>query len=264
MRAEIPAYADDVLPFGAPAVRFGHVDNSCPNPALRLGGGAELPDGVAWPMLNDLPMHLLAVVDLTAVADEDQSGLLPTEGCLYFFADLVRGLWLPGSAGLVMYVRESPGTFPMQFREATPADDQFGLPSTIPEQRQALAYAQWTLPDLFETCLGVLWWEPARDPATHSFDIYGDFIRIGEEQMLGWPSLQQLSMHAMCESEASGVDIRDVPPEVANQWKLLLQYNYDGDGAISALDMGTLYYWIREADLRAKRFDKVLFIGQFQ
>ena len=43
MRAEIVAYADDVLPFGAPAVRFGHVDNSCPNPALRLGGGAELP-----------------------------------------------------------------------------------------------------------------------------------------------------------------------------------------------------------------------------
>jgi hypothetical protein len=54
MRAEISAYADDVLPFGAPAVRFGHVDNSRPNPALRLGGGADLPDAMPWPVMNDL------------------------------------------------------------------------------------------------------------------------------------------------------------------------------------------------------------------
>ena len=264
MRAEIPAYANDVLPFGAPAVRFGHIDNGCPNPALRLGGGAELPDGVAWPVLNDLPMHLLAVVDLTAVADEDHAGLLPTDGCLYFFADLVRGLWQPGSAGLVMHVSEPPGTFPMQFREAQPADDRFDLPSTIPEQRQALAYAQWTLPDLFEACVGRLWSEPARDPATNSFHTYGEFIRTAEEQMLGWPSLRQGPMQARCESEVSGVEERDVPAEVADQWKLLLQYTYDGDQTIGFLETGTLYYWIREADLRTKRFDKAVLIGQFE
>jgi hypothetical protein len=45
IRAAIPAYADDVLPFGVPAVRFGHVDNSCPNPALRLGGGEDSQTG---------------------------------------------------------------------------------------------------------------------------------------------------------------------------------------------------------------------------
>ena len=264
MRAEIAAYADDVLPFGAPAVRFGHVDNSCPNPALRLGGGAELPVGIGWPVMNDLPMHFLAVVDLAAAAEEDQTGLLPTEGCLYFFADLVRGLWRPGSAGLVMHVLEPPGTFPMQFREANPADDQFALPSTIPEQRQVSAYAQWTLPDLFEDCLGDLWYGPDRNPESDDFDKYGEFIRIAEEQMLGWPSLRQGSMQAVCESEASGIDIGDVPAELADQWKLLLQYTYNGDETISALELGTLYYWIREADLRAQRFDKAILISQFE
>lgn len=264
MRTEISAYADDVLPFGASAVRFGHVDNSCPNPAIRLGGGAELPNGIAWPLMDDVPMHFLAAVDLAAAAEEDQSGILPAEGCLLFFADLASRPWRPGSAGLVIHVLEPAGTFPMQFREADPADERFLLPSTIPEQRQVAAYAQWTLPDPFEDCLGDLWYGPDRNPASRDFDTYVEFIRTGEEQMLGWPSLRQSSMQAECESRASGVDIRDVPAELAGQWRLLLQFTYDADEAIRLLEMGTLYFWIREGDLREGRFDKAILISQFE
>ena len=83
--------------------------------------------------------------------------------------------------------------------------------------------------------------DPTETPKATTSDKYGEFIRIGEEQMLGWPSLRQGSMQAVCESEASGIDIGDVPAELADQWKLLLQYTYNGDETISALDTGTLH-----------------------
>jgi uncharacterized protein YwqG len=269
MRTDMPAYANDVLPFGLPAIRFEAEDLTCSRPALRLGGGAELAPELRWPHRDGLPMHMLAVVDCELVAGHDLSGILPTTGRLYFFADLVDGLYRGNSPGVVMHVVEPLGAFRTRYREAVAADERLGLSSTIRERRYRSAYAQWTLPDVFETCIGDLWTQPERDPDRDSFADFADFINLADEQMLGWPNLRQNAMQQQCERGSTGLGERndvdvDVSDDSVQQWRLLLQYGYDGDQSIAAFDLGTLYFWIRESDLLERNFDNVWTIAQFE
>jgi uncharacterized protein YwqG len=48
----------------------------------------------------------------------------------------------------------------------------------------------------------------------------------------------------------------------AFDWRLLLQIDTDNDACMMWGDCGTIYYWIREEDLRARNFDKSWLILQ--
>jgi uncharacterized protein YwqG len=45
-------------------------------------------------------------------------------------------------------------------------------------------------------------------------------------------------------------------------WRLLMQLDSDDEAGMMWGDAGRLYFWIREADLRERRFDKVWLILQ--
>jgi hypothetical protein len=85
-------------------------------------------------------------------------------------------------------------------------------------------------------------------------------------QLLGWPHLLQGSMHWQCQEE-SGAAAGLPAPEwdellagtQAADWQLLLQLGSDEtyDARWCWGDAGALYFWIRRADLVARRFGNV-------
>jgi uncharacterized protein YwqG len=58
--------------------------------------------------------------------------------------------------------------------------------------------------------------------------------------------------------EAKGNKLRSA----ANDWRLLLQLDSDPMADFGWADSGRLYFWIRKADLAAKRFDRCWLILQ--
>ncbi|HEX5782369.1 MAG TPA: DUF1963 domain-containing protein [Solirubrobacteraceae bacterium] len=67
----------------------------------RLGGRAELPEGMPWPHCEGRPLTHLATIALPELPDFEGRELLPAEGDLVFFADLsYEGeLWEPTIVG---------------------------------------------------------------------------------------------------------------------------------------------------------------------
>jgi hypothetical protein len=56
-----------------------------PTGASRFGGHPDLPEVVAWPEADGVPMELIAQIDLAEAAPHDADGLLPPKGTLIFF-----------------------------------------------------------------------------------------------------------------------------------------------------------------------------------
>jgi uncharacterized protein YwqG len=46
------------------------------------------------------------------------------------------------------------------------------------------------------------------------------------------------------------------------EWRLLLQVDTDDDAKMMWGDAGRIYFWIRDEDLRARRFDKTWLVFQ--
>ena len=86
-------------------------------------------------------------------------------------------------------------------------------------------------------------------------------------RMFGWPDVIQNPIRLWCQLVSNGVAVdtaegwRDPRVEGlrrgASEWRLLLQIDTDEDVGWMWGDSGRVYYWIREQDLRAGRFEKV-------
>jgi len=101
-------------------------------------------------------------------------------------------------------------------------------------------------------------------------DAYVDLVeRItpGEQihRVLGWPDQIQADMQLECQLVTHGLYVGDETgfddPRArelargAEDWRLLLQLDSDETIGMMWGDVGRLYWWIREADLRTRRFD---------
>jgi uncharacterized protein YwqG len=70
---------------------------------------------------------------------------------------------------------------------------------------------------------------------------------------------------------ARGCDLREVGEddptpaelEAAQDWRLLLQVDSDPGAGFDWIQNGRLYFWIREADARARDFTRVFGLAQF-
>jgi uncharacterized protein YwqG len=97
---------------------------------------------------------------------------------------------------------------------------------------------------------------PPHDPPVH---------RLG-----GVPHEIQNPMEAECELVRRGEDPHALPyarqEEVAGEakarWRLLLQVDSDDAAGLMWGDAGMLYYWIRDDDLAARRFDRAWCVMQ--
>ena len=91
-------------------------------------------------------------------------------------------------------------------------------------------------------------------------------------KLLGYPEPIQNEMEGECATASSGIYMGDAKGEedprykaleaTKRDWHLLLQVDSDDTADMMWGDAGRLYFWIRDQDLRALRFDKSWMIFQ--
>ena len=174
-------------------------------------------------------------------------------------ADVQDGLVAPGDHA---DREEMPGVVVL---EALP---ELALPAPFPEEVHAMglseaeAEAYWRLTEDLEREGARVPAEVAEAPGTAR---YPPVHRLG-----GVPHEIQNPMEAECELVRRGEDPHALPysrqQEVAEEakarWRLLLQVDSDEAAGLMWGDAGMLYYWIRDDDLAARRFDRAWCVMQ--
>jgi hypothetical protein len=246
-----------ILALARPSVRLvsePRAESEIPVGASKLGGRPDLPARTAWPRRKRRPLGFVAQLDLATL--EAPGDVLPREGLLSFFyekKELVFGS--PGeedgwrvvftAPGKKLVRRESPGGTPWKAcRLAT-------FPElTLPPIRSALARS--LSPAVFKRyvkLMEILERDYRRPPLTE-----GEVHRV-----LGHPDAIQGDMTRRMEYELAGVDL-EAPTERlearARTWRLLLQVDSDDEAGMMWGDLGRLYFWLRERDLAASRFER--------
>ena len=229
----------------------------------RLGGGAALPKGMQWPTWKGRPQALLAQIVLAEAAALDSDCVLPTSGRLLFFYDSEQETWGFDPA--------DRGSWSVAFVETDQPTEPFVDPGFFRSVPLSLK-AEIDLPPWeslwFESC-GLEGDEVDRymDLRTHVSG--GDLIH----KLLGYPDPVQNEMQTECQLVSNGIYCGDADgyrsaraealrPGAAD-WRLLLQVDSEEDRAgMMWGDVGRVYFWIRDQDLRMRNFDAVWCILQ--
>jgi uncharacterized protein YwqG len=257
-------------------------EDSLPVGSSKLGGRPDLPPGLAWPTRPPFPAEVsrgdrplafvaqIALVDIAAVGGTDLE--LPTSGLLSFFYDgeeLVYGsspedrerfrlMWFDDGA---LQRREPPQTLRDRFnavrlsaqaRDCIPSRDSFA----VYELFHGLADAGFNR-DKFDDFI--------------SEDERGEYSNRGHA-LGGWPAVIQSQMETECQFVTNGIftggpegfrseRAAQLRPGAAD-WRLILQVDSDSRAGWMWGDVGRLYVWMREQDVRARRFDRCWTIMQ--
>jgi uncharacterized protein YwqG len=260
LREYLGIKADTVLLHREPSIRLiGAGPAAAAGRGSRFGGRALLPPGMQWPYHNDNPLSFLGEIRM----GEDLRLSETAPRLLTFFYDLIEEPWGfdPAHAGGWRVIPVDPET--AEEVDAPQGTESFETLSLAPRETV-------TVPDLAEPVVAHLFapdWTDAR--------AYWRAVGDSEEprhRMFGWPDLIQNPMQLECQLATNGISaggpegFRDPRVEQlrdgAADWRLLLQIDSDDDAGWMWGDVGRLYFWIRDADLRAGRFDKVWMIQQ--
>jgi uncharacterized protein YwqG len=221
-----------------PSVRlFPSPKSKPPLGGTRAGGRPDLPDGVEWPRSQetDEPMPFLLQVNLAEEAPFDVEGVLPKAGLLSFFFYTVDED--SGEEGRVLY-----------FADLTRLKTRKRWPDELPDEMRyrdvpLVPRPEWTLPS-------------RRAVELDDFEAYSQLLRRVEQaqgidsttgdgfQLLGNPQFIQ-------------------PGELKKNQSLLLQVSPDywneGDSCTGMAwgDGGSVYYVMKDADLKAATFGRV-------
>jgi Domain of unknown function (DUF1963) len=221
-----------------------------------FGGAPALPRGVAWPANGGKPLAFLACVDLESLAETAAVPWLPSSGRLSFFYDVENQPWgfdpkdRGGWAVMLADHEQLPASPPLAH----------GLRRRSIAFQRISTYPSWERPEV--SALGLTDAE-AESLADLGGSAYGDLPR---HQMGGFPSpVQGDEMELECQlvsnglycGDASGYQSPDAAPlrSGAKDWRLLLQIDSDDDFGVMWGDVGVLYFWIKESDARARRFE---------
>jgi uncharacterized protein YwqG len=251
-----PADAEVINSVLLPAITFVQSPRTDGRIALRLGGAACLPESIAWPRNGDRELFFVAAVDLTVVGNLEAGDALPRSGFLFFFFDIVSQSW-----GLE--IDDALSASP-RHRHPHATDSQYMFQNYIDPAEVHDAAATWTMPMSFEPCVA-----STAFGSWHGDDYFArraDFTAIWDSQpmgfqMLGWPYyVQPNSRQRSVASDATGKPLEALTDDEVAEWRLLMQFNkWDEYGGTNwgGPGGGMLEFWIRDVDLRARRFDRV-------
>ena len=233
--------------------------NNCnaPLPAgcSKYGGRPDVPADFQWPHDNNgRPLSLLLQIDCAALAPLDHEGILPASGHLYFFYELSQMDWDGTENDVRVIYNDLPSSqlHPLDFPENL-ADEyqlkewplQFTHGSSIP-----------TIEELSQ-----LTDEPFNEEDED--ERYEAFDRLWKESLIGIGSIGSMLGFA---SLIQDPIVDDLSSEV-----LLLQLDSNGEywreddetpHDLLFGDDGSIYFYIKREDLRARRFDKIKFALQ--
>jgi len=264
-------YAPAVAELVRPAVQLS--TRKVPTAALaigqsRIGGVPDLPARFTWPSYQGKHLAFVAQIDMGDVARVMPDGPLPKKGQLWFFYAWDQTHWGfdPKDAGSSVVHYETDAQL---VRRALPAD--------IPDEGRFASCAV-----TFRAYADIPDGSDPRNPTYKSDDAtqdrYGDArsnvasIGVTSHKLLGHPEPIQNPMEIECATVTNGVYMGDARGHehprfreleaTQYDWRLLMQVDTDAAAEMMLGDTGRLYFWIRDQDLRARRFDKTWMIFQ--
>lgn len=231
----------------------------------KFGGRPSLPTSWQWPRYTNeygeeqfLPF--LLQINCEELAPCDTDNLLPHEGMFYLFYDLVNQPWLNGPGAQLLYT-------PTPAVELTPAEYPDGLADTQRLHEMGVNFSNYpSIPDWddYNSLLG------GDDNASNytDWDIiepqlesWGYPTVESDGRLLGYARLIQNGIAELCESRARGDKPESYSPESAREWILLLQLDSVDEPEIEVPfgDCGSLYFYIRQSDLKRRDFSHIQF-----
>lgn len=268
--AGLRKYSDSLLAMVRPSVRLVVDAASVNDRSTRLGGVPDLPASTTWPRNGQGPLSFIAQVDLADVAQFDVQGLLPRTGLLSFFYDAVRQqAWgfdpADHGSAAVIYTPKSVATDRLEPPADLSSEGVFNAVELRPQNE--LTLPPWESYDV-ET-LGMTQEEGfAYAEVLYPEDDEDDVIH----RLLGHPQPIQGDMQVECQLVTNGLycgnstgyeDPRAVGLRSgAAEWRLLLQVDSQDEAGMMWGDVGRLYYWMNESDLRARAWESSWLILQ--
>jgi uncharacterized protein YwqG len=234
--------------------------------ASRMGGAPDLPARFRWPTYAGKHLAFVAQIDLGEVARVMPDGPLPKRGHLWFFYAPDQEHWGfdPKDAGSSVVHYEADARL---VRRA--------LPDDLPEEGRFAPCAVRLRPyeDIPDGT-------DARNPTAGADettqgrydDARSSVTSATSHKLLGYPEPIQDAMEIECAMVTNGVYMGDANgyqhprfkelDATKYDWRLLLQIDSDDAAKMMWGDAGRLYFWIRDQDLRERRFNKTWMIYQ--
>ena len=241
---------DDWLKRFEPFVKAGATLNETPNKTFsKFGGLPVVPDGFVWPESNGVPIPFLLQLDLSEINPHGELPGFPTDGLMYVFVDNKK----------VNFEDEAPVDFGDPYKEG----DTFKIlffekseslsPATRPDNLKTIYKEFHVTPSITQTY-------PDVEDCEEAFKIYCDRPSGGmddEYDRLQWERVGNLMLGGWgAYIQGGGLKYRNERDN--GNWILLLQLaSRDDDENFIWGDDGNLYFFIRESDLAAKKFDNV-------
>jgi len=238
--------------------------------ASRIGGVPDLPPGLAWPRHEGAPLAFLAQFDLAEVAHVVPVSPLPRVGHLWFFYDAKNyaGTYGPSNGRDAIVLHEPGGAL---VKADVPVD--LSKESRFPSCAVTLE-AYEDIPDPSNE----RWLDALLDEDGARSEAYGEIqaeLESGAHgdthKLLGYAGTVQDVMELECQLASHGIKypLRGKQADRAKEleggapdWRLLFQVESDGHAKMMWGDAGRLYFWIRDEDLRAARFDRTWVVFQ--
>jgi uncharacterized protein YwqG len=233
----------------------------------HFGGSPNLPAGTPWPERNGRPLALVARLSLPELQQSRRIDWLPQIGALLFFYDVEDQAWGfdPNDRGYcaVMHVPDLAAPVASSTLQAA---DEFMARRIVAFQRID------TLPSAENDAIRDLAFSD--DEADAYVELHdAPFRGMPKHQVSGRPSaVQGDSMELECQLVTNGLYCGDPSgyedPRAkalepgAKDWRLLLQVDSDDDLGMMWGDMGMLYFFVREQDAKAGRFDNAWMVLQ--
>lgn len=277
------SHADQVLSATQPAVALTTSrvnEEEIPLGASKFGGLPHVPKRFSWPRRDRQPLMFLAQINLADVPRGHlEPGLLPDNGTLYFFYDV-----LSDASGLH---HEDRGSFLVIYEDGSnPRTKRQKPPKAKRKGVHDYALDQWSRN---RSCRVSLSESVSLDPEAvfaieeHIQESQVDsmlelhdqiFFRFhgrhgnGVHRLFGHPDQIQGPVWEYCQRNFMKLFPEAAQPEGPqnaaetlrhgqDDWRLLLQIDSDDNADWMWGDAGSLYFCIREQDLRAWNFDRV-------
>lgn len=241
-------------------------EGGCAPGASKMGGCPDLPVGMAWPrMPGGTAMSFIAQINFAQVHPCDTEGRLPRKGMLWFFYDcsddgMPWGYDPKDADGWkVIYAEDA---------ELEPAEEPDDLEVTFSEARISFESRIDLLGTDSDICDDL-------DLPDEEMDDYFDWMDEREgacNKLLGHSDNIQGGMELECEYVTNGIYCGDPSGyekakrlglnKNAAHWNLLMQVESNEELGMMWGDMGRLYLWITEEDLKARRFENSWLILQ--
>jgi uncharacterized protein YwqG len=245
----------------APAVHLVPAASATP---CYFGGEPTLPAGVAWPAKDGQPLTFLAAIDLPSIAEVLAIDWLPPTGRLLFFYEAEGQPWGfdPKDRGgwAVIHAQDAGAS-------TTPPDLARTLPRRFVSPRRIASPPSYERPEVEALKLSE---GDSEALIEFGIDLYGD---APKHQIGGYPQpIQGDGMELECQTVSHGIYAGEPSAyedprakaleEGARDWRLLLQVDSDGSIDVMWGDAGMIYFWVREQDARAGRFENVWLVLQ--